>query len=157
MKERGHKQLGRRKALWQLMQLNLLFILGPRPGPLVWQKEHLKGLVGCGISVYTAFFAFGSVRILPELALHPVMWAIPLTTGVLMILYHWRQIGLLRRLWAEPLLSYEGRFDTMDRGCIIPRPDRSIHLIVECAEFSEHLGEIGHLELGRRFGITEGV
>lgn len=76
---------------------NLVFILGPRPAPLVWQKEHLKGLVGCGISVYTAFFAFGSVRILPELALHPVMWAIPLTTGVLMILYHWRQIGQLRR------------------------------------------------------------
>ena len=76
---------------------NLVFILGPRPAPLVWQKEHLKGLVGCGISVYTAFFAFGSVRILPELALHPVMWAIPLTTGVAMILYHWRQIGLLRR------------------------------------------------------------
>ena len=76
---------------------NLVFILGSRPAPLVWQKEHLKGLVGCGISVYTAFFAFGSVRILPELALHPVMWAIPLTTGVLMILYHWRQIGLLRQ------------------------------------------------------------
>ena len=76
---------------------NLVFILGPLPAPLVWQKEHLKGLVGCGISVYTAFFAFGSVRILPELALHPVMWAIPLTTGVLMILYHWRQIGLLRQ------------------------------------------------------------
>jgi probable F420-dependent oxidoreductase len=40
------------------------------------------------------------------------------------------QIGLLRRLWAEPLLSYDGRFDTMDRGCIIPRPDRSIPIWV---------------------------
>lgn len=76
---------------------NLAFILGARPAALIWQKEHLKGLVGCGISVYTAFFAFGSVRILPELALHPVMWAVPLTAGVLMILYHWRQIGQLRR------------------------------------------------------------
>ena len=76
---------------------NLVFILGTSPPPLIWQKEHLKGFVGCGISVYTAFFAFGSVRILPELALHPVMWAVPLTVGVLMILYHWRQIGLLRR------------------------------------------------------------
>ncbi len=76
---------------------NLVFLLNPKPAPMAWQKEHLKGLVGAGISVYTAFFAFGSVRILPELALHPVMWAIPLTTGVLMILYHWRKIGLMRR------------------------------------------------------------
>jgi len=29
VKERGHKQLGRKNALWQLMQLNVLFILGP--------------------------------------------------------------------------------------------------------------------------------
>ncbi len=29
VKERGHKQLGRRSALWQLLQLNVLFILGP--------------------------------------------------------------------------------------------------------------------------------
>lgn len=36
------------------------------------------------------------------------------------------QIGLLRRLWTESLLSYEGRFDRMDRGSILPRPDRSI-------------------------------
>jgi probable F420-dependent oxidoreductase len=36
------------------------------------------------------------------------------------------QIGLLRRLWSEPLLSYKGRFDRMDRGNIVPRPDRSI-------------------------------
>ena len=36
------------------------------------------------------------------------------------------QIGLLRRLWAEPLLSYEGRFDRLDRGSILPRPRRAI-------------------------------
>jgi hypothetical protein len=29
VKERGHKQLGRKNAIWQLMQLNVLFILGP--------------------------------------------------------------------------------------------------------------------------------
>jgi alkanesulfonate monooxygenase SsuD/methylene tetrahydromethanopterin reductase-like flavin-dependent oxidoreductase (luciferase family) len=33
---------------------------------------------------------------------------------------------LLRRLWTEPLLSYDGEFDSMDRGCITPRPTRSI-------------------------------
>jgi probable F420-dependent oxidoreductase len=40
------------------------------------------------------------------------------------------QIGLLRRLWAEPLLSYAGEFDSMDRGCITPRPTRSIPIWV---------------------------
>ena len=55
---------------------NLGFFLKEKPGPADWTKEHLKALVGAGISVYTAFMAFGSVRILPQLALHPVMWAI---------------------------------------------------------------------------------
>ena len=36
------------------------------------------------------------------------------------------QIPLLRRLWTEPLVSFDGRFDAVDRGCINPRPRRSI-------------------------------
>jgi uncharacterized membrane protein len=71
---------------------NLWFLYKPVAGPQDWLKEHVKGLVGCGISVYTAFMAFGSVRILPELALNPAMWAIPLFTGIGLILYHWRRI-----------------------------------------------------------------
>jgi hypothetical protein len=62
------------------------------PGPGAWLKEHIKALVGGGISVYTAFFAFGSVRVLPELALHPVMWSIPLVTGVAIIIWHRRAV-----------------------------------------------------------------
>jgi hypothetical protein len=58
-----------------------------------WQKEHLKGLVGAGISVYTAFFAFGAVRLMPELALNPALWSVPLITGMAIILYQWRRIG----------------------------------------------------------------
>ncbi len=76
---------------------DLRFIWNPRPGPADWQKEHLKALVGCGISVYTAFMAFGSLRIMPELALHPVLWAIPLVTGVSIIVYHWNRLGAFRR------------------------------------------------------------
>jgi hypothetical protein len=69
-----------------------------------WQKEHLKALVGGGISVYTAFMAFGSVRILPELALNPIMWAIPLTIGVSIIIYQWAKLdGYLRRFQPRPL------------------------------------------------------
>ena len=41
--------------------------------------------------------AFGSVRLIPELALNPVMWAIPLSTGIGLILWHWRKIDAQTR------------------------------------------------------------
>lgn len=71
---------------------NLWFMLRPHPGPLEWLTEHIKALVGTGISVYTAFFAFGAVRLIPELALAPILWAVPLVTGLSLILYHQRQV-----------------------------------------------------------------
>jgi alkanesulfonate monooxygenase SsuD/methylene tetrahydromethanopterin reductase-like flavin-dependent oxidoreductase (luciferase family) len=40
------------------------------------------------------------------------------------------QIPFLRRLWSEPLLSMEGEFDRIDRGCIAPRPVRPIPIWV---------------------------
>lgn len=73
---------------------NLYFIYKPAVGRLDWQYEHIKGGIGAGISVYTAFFAFGAVRLMPELALSPALWAVPLTTGVALILFHWRQVSL---------------------------------------------------------------
>jgi probable F420-dependent oxidoreductase len=36
------------------------------------------------------------------------------------------QIGLLRRMWTEPLVTFDGRFDHVERGCINPRPRRQI-------------------------------
>lgn len=36
------------------------------------------------------------------------------------------QIGLMRQLWTGEVLSYEGRFDRMDRGRLIPGPARQI-------------------------------
>lgn len=36
------------------------------------------------------------------------------------------QIELLRRYWSEPLVSFEGKFDRVDRGNILPRPRREI-------------------------------
>jgi len=51
--------------------------------------------VGAGISVYTAFMAFGAVRLAPQLALNPIYWSIPLSIGLSIILYHW--IRLLRQ------------------------------------------------------------
>lgn len=38
------------------------------------------------------------------------------------------QCGLLRELWTNPIVSFEGRFDRIDRGGINPRPRRAIPL-----------------------------
>ena len=72
---------------------NLMHMLNPVPSPKAWLREHVKGIVGAGISVYTAFFAFGAVRFMPEIALHPGLWAIPLSVGLGLILYHYWKIG----------------------------------------------------------------
>ncbi len=76
---------------------NLMFLLAARHKPLDWLKEHIKASVGAGISVYTAFMAFGSVRVFPALALHPAMWAVPLVTGLAILLYHRRVVDLRMR------------------------------------------------------------
>ena len=36
------------------------------------------------------------------------------------------QVGLLRRLWAEPIVDFAGRFDRVPRAGINPRPGRAI-------------------------------
>ncbi len=79
---------------------NLWFIFKPQPARLDWLKEHIKALVGAGISVYTAFFAFGAVRTIPALALHPGLWSIPLVVGLALILYHRHAVTRQRALQA---------------------------------------------------------
>ncbi|WOJ91895.1 hypothetical protein R0135_08840 [Congregibacter variabilis] len=101
---------------WQLEQLlmvgismvgfatvatNLWFLYKPNPRPLDRIKEHIKSLVGAGISVYTAFFAFGAVRMFPEIALTPALWSVPLITGLSLIIYHQRAVTLQFRARAE--------------------------------------------------------
>jgi hypothetical protein len=82
---------------------NLWFMLRARPGPLEWLTEHIKAIVGTGISVYTAFFAFGAVRFVPQLALSPLLWAIPLIIGLALILWHQRTVTApLRRARLKP-------------------------------------------------------
>ena len=72
----------------------------PLPLPTDRIKEHIKCLVGAGISVYTAFFAFGAVRFIPELALQPGLWAVPLIVGLTLIIYHQRVVTRpQRRKW----------------------------------------------------------
>lgn len=45
------------------------------------------------------------------------------------------QIPYLRRLWNEPLVSFEGQFHKIDRANIIPRPKRQIPIF--CGGFGE--------------------
>lgn len=71
---------------------NARFLFREEPPREAWQREHIKALIGAGISVYTAFLAFGAVRLAPQLALHPVLWSIPLVTGISLILYFWSTV-----------------------------------------------------------------
>lgn len=84
---------------------NLAFLYARRPSRIAWQLEHIKAGIGAGISVYTAFFAFGAVRLMPELALSPVLWAVPLVTGLGLIFYH--RITVARR-WKLQRARLEG-------------------------------------------------
>lgn len=71
--------------------LNTRFVLTDKPPPQEWLIQHTRGLVGAGISVYTAFLAFGAVNLLPAAAFNPILWATPTTIGVAYLLYHqWR-------------------------------------------------------------------
>jgi hypothetical protein len=75
----------------------LWFIWQPKPWRLQYIVEHLKVFVGAGISVYTAFFAFGAVRLMPHNAFHPLLWATPFMVGVSIIGYHWLKYQKLKR------------------------------------------------------------
>lgn len=68
--------------------LNTRFILSRKPMTGDWLIQHTRGLVGAGISVYTAFLAFGAVNLLPAMALNPILWATPCTLGIGYLLYH---------------------------------------------------------------------
>jgi hypothetical protein len=81
--------------------LNTRFIFRPEPPVNEWLIQHTRGLVGAGISVYTAFLAFGAVNLLPAYAFNPFVWATPTVLGVSLLLYHQVRItGQRRRLAA---------------------------------------------------------
>jgi hypothetical protein len=70
---------------------NLVFLFRGNPGRVDYLMEHIKAGVGAGISVYTAFLAFGMVRLFPDHAFNPAVWSIPTLAGVALILWHWRK------------------------------------------------------------------
>ncbi len=77
--------------------LNTRFIFQANPPLNEWLIQHTRGLVGAGISVYTAFLAFGAVNYMPALAFTPWVWATPTVLGVSLLLYHQAKITLARR------------------------------------------------------------
>ena len=77
--------------------LNTRFIFQSQPPLNEWLIQHTRGLVGAGISVYTAFLAFGAVNLLPAYAFNPVVWATPTVLGVSLSIYHQRRIVAQRR------------------------------------------------------------
>lgn len=76
---------------------NLVFLHGTKPSRSAYLKEHIKALVGAGISVYIAFMTFGLARLLPEQAFDPMLWAIPLGIGLAIIIWHHVAIDLADR------------------------------------------------------------
>jgi succinate dehydrogenase hydrophobic anchor subunit len=67
---------------------NLWFAFQRAPKRYAHMIEHVKALVGAAISGYTAFLAFGLVRLMPEQVFSPVLWSIPLGTGLSIIIWH---------------------------------------------------------------------
>ncbi|MEM9404313.1 MAG: hypothetical protein AAGA44_17730 [Pseudomonadota bacterium] len=81
--------------------LNTHFIFRRSPPVNEWLIQHTRGAVGAGISVYTAFLAFGAVNLLPAYAFNPILWATPTVLGVTLLLYHQVKITLQRRKLAQ--------------------------------------------------------
>lgn len=57
------------------------------------------------------------------------------------------QVPLLRRLWSEQLVSFQGRFDTLDRVALNPRPGRPIPI---------WMGGFADIALRRAAAIADG-
>lgn len=69
------------------MGLQQIFIWRPAPpSPRAYVSEHFRALIGMGISAYTAFMSVGLIRWVPEQVFNPLIWALPSTIGVALII-----------------------------------------------------------------------
>ena len=66
----------------------LYFIYTPQPPKGEFIMQHMQALLGAGISVYTAFLAFGAVRLMPSQAFNTTLWAIPTVVGASIMIYY---------------------------------------------------------------------
>lgn len=69
------------------MSLQQVFIwrVAP-PSSRAYVGEHFRALIGMGISAYTAFMSVGLIRLVPEHVFNPLIWALPSTIGVSLII-----------------------------------------------------------------------
>jgi hypothetical protein len=74
----------------------LIALLRPSTKPADHVREHLKAMVGAGISAYTAFLSVGLLQIVPDHVFNPAIWAIPSAVGVALIIVHLRRIDKRR-------------------------------------------------------------
>jgi hypothetical protein len=68
------------------LYLSFIFKRSPAPGDYI--AFHFRALIGAGISVYTAFLAFGAVQLMPSHAFNPTMWSVPSIVGLSIVAYH---------------------------------------------------------------------
>jgi len=69
------------------MSIQELYIWrGSAPTPRSYVGEHFRALIGMGISAYTAFMSVGLIRYIPEHVFNPLVWALPSTVGVALII-----------------------------------------------------------------------
>jgi hypothetical protein len=66
--------------------------LRPAPTPVSYQAEHLKAMLGAGISAYTAFLSVGLLRIVPEHVFNPLVWSLPSIIGVMLLIHNLRML-----------------------------------------------------------------
>ena len=64
----------------------LFYIWRPNVARGAHVAEHFRSLLGMGISAYTAFLSVGLIRLVPDHVFNPLIWAIPSTVGVALIL-----------------------------------------------------------------------
>ena len=74
--------------------LHVRYLRQSAPSPREWLAQHFRAGIGAGISVYTAFFAFGAVNTIPALAFNPILWALPTVLGVGYMIKHQRQFDM---------------------------------------------------------------
>jgi glucose-6-phosphate-specific signal transduction histidine kinase len=67
------------------------YILARPASPQAYIPEHLKAMVATGIAAYTAFLSVGLIKIFPEHAFNPVIWAVPTVIGVGIIAWYLRR------------------------------------------------------------------
>ena len=66
----------------------LHFMFSADPPHREYVMQHMQALLGAGISVYTAFLAFGAVRIMPSQAFNTTLWAVPSVVGISIMAYY---------------------------------------------------------------------